>query len=811
MSRAVLSLLLVCFAQVALAADLPPGAVARLGDDRFRAGGRVAYLALSPDGKQFATVRKTGEGMMEFAVWDSATGRPLREQEVNSELFKGVVWASGGAFAVFLRAEPGQDDRPGKLFPDDFHVWDFTDPKAAPPVLPIQASFTGSERVHAERPKGGAEYTSFVLSADGRRVAAAWRSADQKRHAIHVFYLKPADSATKLTRVGTADLGTEGADGFRLSTDGKTLVTFRTLANPSAHECTATAWDVAAGTPGKPVSVPRWYPHVPTLTPNGQELVDYVWTEKEWGYDLVELGTGKRRKLNRSPHAAVQDGEELLAAYSEIQPADSVFFPSHRVLVKPGAPTTIIDLTTGKELGRLVGHFCTPSAVAVSADGTRIATADQTGLIRLWDAKTLRPLNDAPGHRSPIEHAQLSPDGKRVLTWACDETIRVWDLATGKELRAFAGVPGVLSSWGVYGRPTFTPNGTAVLYGAKERLLARDIQTGLEVPLTGGLKKLPPRLAVFSPDGSSVLTWSVNRGGNGLCEAWDWPSGKNRFSWKTRGESLDPGFSPDGSVVFRHPISPERRDAKTGKELPPAQQKFHIDSAHPLCSLRASPSLLLLWNQDENASTLDISTGRPVSQFYFGKEFGFPVSSQPVALSPTAGQYAWATGYEPDGVDLYEAASCTARRTLAGHRGPGSRVLGFTPDGTKLLTAGGDHTVLVWDMRLQAVPLPDALKKETNAAKLWDMLAAGKADAAYLAMARLSREPDAALKLVQMKLKPAAKGERETDATRLTDARAVELLEALGTEGRALLKELAGGDAKAFRTEEAKRALERHR
>ena len=182
-----------------------------------------------------------------------------------------------------------------------------------------------------------------------------------------------------------------------------------------------------------------------------------------------------------------------------------------------------------------------------------------------------------------------------------------------------------------------------------------------------------------------------------------------------------------------------------------------------------------------------------------------------VTFSPDRRQFALALSFfEIYEIRIYESATGKVRRVLPAPRPGGAHLLGFTPDGTKLLTAGGDHTVLVWDMRLQAMPLPDALKNETNAAKLWDALATGKAEAAYLAMARLSREPDAAFKLIKMKLKPAANGDAENDRTNLTDCRVIELLEALGTdESRALLKELAGGEAKAFRTQEAKRALER--
>ena len=137
-------------------------------------------------------------------------------------------------------------------------------------------------------------------------------------------------------------------------------------------------------------------------------------------------------------------------------------------------------------------------------------------------------------------------------------------------------------------------------------------------------------------------------------------------------------------------------------------------------------------------------------------------------------------------------------------------MLGFTPDGARLLTASGDHTVLVWDMRLRSVPLPYALKNETDFAKLWAVLTTGKAEPAYLAMARMARDPDPALGMAKAKLKPVAKGDRDAGATRVADGRAIELLESLGTaESRAFLKELAAGDRSAFRTREAGRAVER--
>ncbi len=121
--------------QVRALEDLPPGALVQLGDNRFRAGGDIQHLASSPDGKQYATVQKTGKDLLAPTVWDADTGRPVREQYANRELFKGMVWSENGAFAIVIRAEAAAEGKPGKIIPDDFRVWNFADPKAEAPSV----------------------------------------------------------------------------------------------------------------------------------------------------------------------------------------------------------------------------------------------------------------------------------------------------------------------------------------------------------------------------------------------------------------------------------------------------------------------------------------------------------------------------------------------------------------------------------------------------------------------------------------------------------------------------------------------------
>lgn len=338
------------------------------------------------------------------------------------------------------------------------------------------------------------------------------------------------------------------------------------------------------------------------------------------------------------------------------------------VIGTDGVPV-VRDFAANKDLARLTGHFARVTAVAVSPDGKRIASASADGFIRVWDAATFRPLAETKGHTAAVRGVELSPDGRLALTTGADGAARVWDLATGRELRAFA-IPDDA-------RPTFTADGAAVRIPDGDRVVVRDLVTGLEV-----VSRTERRSDPFAPIALALRYL-------GLCAA----------------------ISPDGRTV---------------------------------------------------------------------------------AVGGSAGT-----------VELYEIATGQVRRVLAGHAGP-CLDLAFTPDGSRLLTAGADHAVLVWPVRVRDVPLTAALRRETDAAKLWAAMTTGNATAAYRAMARLAADPAAAVKMARLRLKP------EALTLYPTDARTVELLEAVGTaDARAVLRQWADAPADSPRTRAARGALAR--
>ena len=112
--------------------------------------------------------------------------------------------------------------------------------------------------------------------------------------------------------------------------------------------------------------------------------------------------------------------------------------------------------------------------------------------------------------------------------------------------------------------------------------------------------------------------------------------------------------------------------------------------------------------------------------------------------------------------------------------------------------------MLVWPVRVRDVPLALEVKRETNASTLWDRMAYGSGKVSYSAMARLAADPPAAVKMARLCLKPGSA------ANPIADARAVELLEAIGSvEARVLLRELAEDETDAVRVLESRAALTR--
>lgn len=76
--------------------------------------------------------------------------------------------------------------------------------------------------------------------------------------------------------------------------------------------------------------------------------------------------------------------------------------------------------------------------VTFTADGKAVVTAGEDGIVRTWDAKTGKSLDEFPGHAAPVNFLVTGPD-RMLISIAEDKTAIVWDADPQWQ---FAGVIG---------------------------------------------------------------------------------------------------------------------------------------------------------------------------------------------------------------------------------------------------------------------------------------------------------------------------------------------------------------------------------
>lgn len=163
----------------------------------------------------------------------------------------------------------------------------------------------------------------------------------------------------------------------------------------------------------------------------------------------------------------------------------------------------IIDPTDSS----LVGFIDTAGIVnsaAFSPDGSLIATGEENGLVRLWDAAAYRETAALAGHFAQVNSLAFSPDGQYLASGSNDMTVWVWEISSKQPLWTLQGH--VKEVTGV----AFSPDGeTLASAGIDFKLNLWEMGSGeLEQTLThrGALTDV-----VFSPDGSTIFTGEGSR------------------------------------------------------------------------------------------------------------------------------------------------------------------------------------------------------------------------------------------------------------------------------------------------------------
>jgi WD40 repeat protein len=288
------------------------------------------------------------------------------------------------------------------------------------------------------------------------------------------------------------------------------------------------------------------------------------------------------------------------------------------------------------ELRRASGHDGPVFGVALSGDGSKLATAGADATVRLWDAKSMKQLRRFDGHIGDVWTVRLSPDGRHIVSGGFDKSIRLWDPVSGRESKRLAGHDDYVRAL------CLSADGQFLLSGGDDRLVKLwDLGSGSELKSMPGHDHFVFGVAI-SRDGKRGLTASLDR----TVRLWDLSAGNTIRELTGHSDTvLSVAFTPDGQRAI---------SASTDKTL-------------------------RLW---------DLNTGQTIHTLT--GHTGYAVS---VAVSPD-GRRALSAGYDGK-VILWDLDHGKLLRVLQGHTGPVWSVA-FSGDGRLAATGGNDGTVRVW-------------------------------------------------------------------------------------------------------------------
>jgi WD40 repeat protein len=318
----------------------------------------------------------------------------------------------------------------------------------------------------------------------------------------------------------------------------------------------------------------------------------------------------------------------------------------------------LLDLESGEQVFSIGSDSSDALCLALSTDGTLLATAGTSGnAITLWDATSGRQLRTLAGNEGGTTRLAFSPDGQVLASAGNDVKIRLWDTAKGTELASVVGhaeVPQTLS---------FSPDG-AMLASTDQRGEVRLWQ------LVWGSGTVEPSATCPIPGPSPT---PVAPSAEAISPA---NAGKVKLLRSSEAIGGQVAWSPDGRWLAIAGYDIAWVDAATLK----GARTFPVDGS--LSDLAVSPDGAILALQASGAKLFEIASGAELHSLYETNYSRSATCGSFLAFSPDGATLAVQEG---EVVKLYDVAGGGEVNTLVAR---GANAITFSADGRSVYAGG---------------------------------------------------------------------------------------------------------------------------
>lgn len=325
-------------------------------------------------------------------------------------------------------------------------------------------------------------------------------------------------------------------------------------------------------------------------------------------------------------------------------------------------------------------HHC----LAYNSDGSVLATGKYTGEVKLWDVASGREIASLPGHSEHINSIAFSKDDRLIFTGSWDGTLKMWDATFHQCLKTI---------------PTRKKSDTGMALSPDEKFLATggmdgvariyDIKTG---ELTSELKghSVVIMAIAYSPDGKTIATGSQDF----TVKLWNAETGQCTHTLQHYHRLGSLAFHPDGTR-----LASGCWDGSVSVWNTASGEKVHeINNAHGdrvgSIAYSSDGSRMVTGSEDRLIKIWDADRKQPTHTLK-----GHAGEVMSVAFHPDGNQIA-SSGLPPregPGLRLWDITQNFDLVTTHAHIGGGANCFDYSRGGSRLVTAGSDYMLNVWD------------------------------------------------------------------------------------------------------------------